>query len=303
MKRLFLIFLIFLLCGTQIVNADVYLEIVKGNVPGNEFVHVHGVDENVGTTTYLIWGNGDYLFPLSATLMNLSSSSIHDTNGGSGVWNVTVYGLDSNWERISETVILNGTSEIPTILKYRRINKMMTEHVGSDEMNNGTIYIGVGVVVAGVPNIIYNEIIPAHGESSTALYTVPLNHTAYIYYFSFGTDSSKIIELSMKVRCEDCPNNSWVVTYHDHYHSEHVLHNLPIPFTVTEKSDIGIYATNTVGSAFATVDIFIILVNNDYLSDISMATGSNITIDPFVGIVLLVLFLLGFILWMVRRRL
>ena len=259
----------------QEVPRDYYVEISKGNIPGHELVVVNGIDGDIGTTTYLIWGEDAYVFPVAAILMNVSSSSANDDNGNTGAWNVTIYGLDTNWDRINETVVMDGQNPVPTTLQYRRINMMRTQRVGTNLRNVGNIYIGVGATVAGEPATIYNKIPPEIGQSQTALYTVPDGKTAFVTYFHFGTDTTKIIELSMEVRYEDCPDNGWVTTYHDHFQLGHITHNLPMPFPVTEKSDIGIFARNSVGSAFASVDIFIALIDNDVLHNSSLDWGDG----------------------------
>ena len=294
-----MLLLLMLVPVTKADYIDPYFEIIKGNVPGHTWVHVKGLDESVATTEYVLWAETVFTWPTSALVMNVSSGSVNDDDGNTGAWNVTIYGLDINYHQINETVIMNGQVGVTTILKYFRINHVEVEHVGAAEQNVGIIYIGTGAIVAGKPAVVYNEIPAGFGISSTSTYTIPDGKKGYMKYFAFGTDSTKIIELSMKTRCVDCVNNSWSVDYHDHFQEPGKIHDLPIPFPLLEHTDLKITARNSVGSAFGTVDMFIILVDDGYtlITDTPGRIGGwNVLWLPVIIIAVLVLALAG------RRR-
>jgi len=266
-QMVFMVLLVFLLV-TPIAYADYQdplFEIVKGNVPGHSFFPIQGIDENVATTQYVIWGeNTIYVYPPGPTQMNVSSSDVDDTNGGSGTWNVTIFGLDIHFTPIIETVTMNGQTPVPTVNQFYRINRMRIGRSGASEENEGMIYIGTGANVAGKPATIYNEIVTETGVSSTAIYTVPDGFTAYLKYFSLGTDTSKIIEVTLESRCIDCPDNSWSWDYHTHFDARTITHDDPLPFPYPEHSDIKITARNSVGGAYISADAFFILVEDGY---------------------------------------
>ena len=61
-------------------------ETAKGNIPGHEWTGISAHSEVVDTTEDVIWcADRTYLFPLVATLMNVSSSDVDDTAGGDGL--------------------------------------------------------------------------------------------------------------------------------------------------------------------------------------------------------------------------
>jgi len=273
--------------------ANPYFEIVKGNVPGHSFIGFEGIDENVGTTEYALWAEASlYVYPTVATLMNVSSGSANDDNGNTGAWNVTIYGLNAAYQMINETVTMNGQAAVPTVNQYFRVNRMVVEHVGTNTKNVGIIYIGTGAIVAGKPTVVYNEIAAGWGISSTAIYTVPDGYTGYIAYFHIGTDSSKIIEIALQSRCLTSLGNSWSVDYHDHFSNQGVTHNLPLPFPYPEHTDIKVTARNSVGDAFATCDVFFILVEDGYelITDepVSESQNMNNTILYIIAILIVV---------------
>ncbi len=312
-QKIFMLMLLVLTPMIPIIKADYQdplFEIVKGNVPGHSLVPIQGIDENVATTKYVIWGeNAIYVFPSGPTQMNVSSSDVDDTNGGSGTWNVTIFGLDINFVEVIETVTMNGTTPVPTVAQFYRINRMRVGHSGSSEENEGIIYIGTGANVAGVPTTIYNEIVAETGVSSTAIYTVPDGFTAYLKYFTLGTDTSKIIEVTLESRIIDCPDNSWSRDYHTHFDARTITHDDPLPFPYPEHSDIKLTARNSVGDAFCSADAFFILVedgygliNQSYTGDpvnvtftgtVETTTGANNNTLLFILIIMVVVALIG----------
>jgi len=291
-------FILLFMLSTPVVFADYQdtgLEIAKGNVPGHSLVGFEGIDENVGTTEYVIWEeNIEYVYPVAATLMNISSSSVNDTLGGSGAWNVTINGLDANYTEISETVTLNGQTPVSTTQQFFRVNRMVIHSVGAAGGNVGTIYIGVGAVVAGKPVTIYNEITPGWGISSTAIYTVPDGYTAYLKYFHLGSDTAKILDVTLRSRClTGCMNNGWRVDYHTRFLEPGPTHNLPLPFPYSEHTDIQVTAVSNVGDAFTTCDVFFVLVEDGYEYIYDESQSTNNTLLYLVVMVLIVSVAIG----------
>ena len=293
------LFLVLLLLAPVLVSADYMdplFEIAKGNVPGHSVYEWQGIDEIVGTTEYVIWGEDLFVWPTTALSMNVSSSSANDDSGNTGAWNVTIYGLDAAYNMINETVVMNGQAAVPTMLKYFRINRMEVEHVGATESNVGRIYIGTGAIVAGKPAVIYNEIRATFGRSSTATYTVPNGRTGYVFLFSTGTDSSKIIELSWMERDLSSPDNSWRVYYHDHYSNAGELHPFRLQVPISEHTDIKVTTKNSVGSAYASTYVRMVLVEDGYSLITEESTDVNIsstTVDlvsniPFIWAIFVV---------------
>ena len=88
-----------------------YMEVKKGNIPGHSIVNKFGAG-NVGTTLTPVCISGTYQNPITATALEFVSSSVNDTSAGTGAREVTVIGLDSNWEEVSQTVTTNGTTPV-----------------------------------------------------------------------------------------------------------------------------------------------------------------------------------------------
>lgn len=141
-----------------IVGGDANTLVAIGSVPGYRVFNKFAQSSVVSTSFVDIWPNASVLSYLSsAERMNLASTDINDDEGSTGAETVTVYGLDSNYDEIEETVTLDGTNNVLTTNSYLRVYRMVVRSAGSTGSNEGTItataetaatvqaYIGVGI--------------------------------------------------------------------------------------------------------------------------------------------------------------
>lgn len=91
-------------------SRNAYLDIARGLRPDCTSVHLFGINTDIGTSFETIYDNGGgiYTFPSAADTLDLVSTDNDDTMG------VQITGLDANWNPISETVTLTGTTEVST---------------------------------------------------------------------------------------------------------------------------------------------------------------------------------------------
>jgi hypothetical protein len=154
-----------------------------GKVDGYSVVSITGFNNNVlqNTPTSLCPNfAGQYVFPPTASIMTVSSTVATDTAAGIGARAVLVEGLDSNYDRISEIVALNGQTGVNTTRQYLRINSATVVSVGSNGANGGTVYVGSGTITAGVPANKYAIIPVGYNLDQCSNYTIPRNHTGFL---------------------------------------------------------------------------------------------------------------------------
>lgn len=101
-------------------NNDYSQDISSGLVENKSFWFKFGEGE-IDTTLTTLWKGsavqaGLYVYPTTATIMNLVSSNAADTGQ-----TVIINGLDANWKLQSEIVTTSGTTEVPTVYKYLRV--------------------------------------------------------------------------------------------------------------------------------------------------------------------------------------
>ena len=230
-----------------------YLQIARGQISFHKSIFKFGNNTSVGNTLETVWAEGGlYSYLTSASVLKVSSSSTADTSAGTGARTVQLFGLDTNYNEINETVTLNGQTEVNTTKEYLRINRMVVRSAGTGGANAGVIYAGTGTVTTGVPANVYASVngVTGANQSLMALWTVPAGYTAYIlqYDISNGTTSNTpaVCKMVLAIR-----------PYGEVFQSKdvkslttgmHVEETFSIPLKVEEKSDIEVRALSSSGS-------------------------------------------------------
>ena len=164
------------------------LNVSRGLVTGHQYIFQFGQAATV-TTQQSVWATtGTYAFPTSAAVMKISSGSASDTAAGTGARTVFISGLDANYAPISETVALNGQTQVSTTNSYLRINDFYVLTCGSGATAAGIIYAGTGSATAGVPSTVYSLMPTGYNAQTQAIYTVPAGYTAYISSYTFTSN-------------------------------------------------------------------------------------------------------------------
>ncbi len=140
------------------------LQVARGQVDGHSTVNIYGYQPSVGTTFIPVWENATaYTFPTVASIMNVTGTDADTAK-------ILVIGLDANYALISETVTLNGTTPVPTVNSYFRINSMQV--TSGNPAATVTLTNGSGTV--------YAKINSGVGRTQGAIYTVPAGYTYYL---------------------------------------------------------------------------------------------------------------------------
>jgi hypothetical protein len=241
------------------------LHVSRNLVYGHRYVFKFGVCSNTQTAGSTIWNPvtpGFYAYPASATLMQVSSSSANDTNSsGTGARSIIVYGLDANYNEISETVLLNGQTQVATTKSYLRINDAEVLTVGSNTSNVGTIYIGTGSATSGVPATAYGIFAAGYNQLTQSVFTVPAGYTAYISSYTFSSAATTTYNVS-----------GFFVTYQNSVPiiqaSARMIsggnfdRHFDYPLVYQEKTDMELRASSSTAGVLMTGDLHILLIKN-----------------------------------------
>jgi|GEM_PF-827624 len=254
----------------KVTDAENTLAIAKGDVVGASNVNKWGnaPDFDDGDGEVYIWDAAEdgtpweqmvYTFSTGADIDSISSTSASDTQ------EVTIQGLDVNWEEVIQTVTLNGQTRValttPLIRCYRAYNSNSTELVGH------VIIYENDTTTGGVPDdntLIRAVIDPTNQQTEMAIYTIPAGKTGYLlggycstagakrdtsYIINFKTRLfEKVFRTQQKVSINDSATSFLPFTY-------------PIPQVLPEKTDIIVtaqMATSTDGSVSAGFSIVLI---------------------------------------------
>jgi hypothetical protein len=158
-------------------SRDYIVDAALGIIPNATLVTMFGYSVNTGNVTNVnVWETQDaWTFLIAASTMELLSSSANDAAEGTGCRLVLTEGLDTNFAKISETVIPNGTSTVALVNTYKIINNSTCISAGSGFVNAGNITTRVtgagsqqGYILAGA------------GTSRHGRVTVPAGYTFVI---------------------------------------------------------------------------------------------------------------------------
>ena len=169
------------------------LQVARGYITNHapQNIFAYGTTPATAALFRTVWENmatTEYVFPSSAVTMQLVSTAAGDTAS------ITIVGLDANYAVISEVLVLNGTTNVPTVNQYLRINSISVS-TGSATNPTGVVSLSTGgVVYAQINTGVFNGVTSSLGRSQMAVFTVPAGYTFYGYrygaYSSFNGNSA-----------------------------------------------------------------------------------------------------------------
>lgn len=244
------------------------LQVSRNQVTAHVSNFRFGFANSIGTTqqtiTTAVSAGSVYVYPTSATVMKVSSSSANDAAGNTGARTLLLSGLDANYNTVSETVTLAGQTAVNTANSYLRIQSTQILTVGSNAGQVGTIYIGTGTVTSGVPATVYWRSEIDYNNWSFAGFTVPAGYTAYITSYTITNQATTaLINVSAALVVYEYglgyPEiQSTIRTTSNGDFDRH----FDYPFAVPEKSDFQLRAWAT-AAVNVTGEIQFVLVQND----------------------------------------
>jgi len=170
---------------------DFGLEVARGNVSGmskvNKFGRATDCDSADGYVD--VWdgqagGTNTWIAPTQARTHQIASTSASDDGAPAGVGarTIQVYGLtDWDTKEVSETITMNGTTNVATANSYVIIHRMKVLTKGATNVN-----VGVISATADTDATVTAQINVGEGQTQMAIYGVPSVQTAYLssYYSS-----------------------------------------------------------------------------------------------------------------------
>ena len=163
-------------------NSNFFLEAGKGNIPGYAPIFFTGENEDLADTPETLMARGGrYQALTAATTLDVVSDDAADAAAGTGAQALIIFGLDANYDEISEFIVPNGTTPVTTTLQFLRVNAFIVGAFGSNNTNVGTVDLVDGANILA-------QILPDEGASRQAFQTVPAGHTWFPQgnHFSVG---------------------------------------------------------------------------------------------------------------------
>lgn len=219
-------------------------DIAKGNIWDSKALNIFGFNRTVGTAFETLWDDGgNYVFPSSALVMSAVSSSASDT------MNLLISGLDANYNEITETVTLAGTSAVQTTLSFLRINSAVIlsgSNVGNISISNGgTNYAYISATL---------------GTTQACIYTVPAGHSIYLFRIdcTSGTNNGQKYLTIRNLVCNESGRKLRVSEAT--FSTSQVSFDRQVPFKIEEKTDFSFEAKSSASENEVSIFIEAILV-------------------------------------------
>ena len=160
-------------------NEPFELQVSRNQIPYHKRVFKFGFNSDVDGTEETVWDvGGIYVYPSSAVAMTATTTAgtASDDNGVL----VTIEGLDTDYNEVSEEVTLAGAGTATTTQTFLRVYRAFVS--GSQEptgilniANGGTTYARITLGV---------------NQTLMALWTVPAGYTAYINHINIATGTT-----------------------------------------------------------------------------------------------------------------
>lgn len=239
-------------------NEDFTLQVARGLVPGHTALSIFGYNGDVDTSEESVWPDGSTVpHPTVASALNIVSTSTDDDGSpvGTGARTVYIEGLDENYNTVSETVVLNGTTNVATTHSYLYVNQFYVATVGTGGVNAGEI-------TAKVSTTLYDLIAVGYNQRTTAHYCVPAGYTAYLTsgIITAGQASgSTSVTAFLK---QHGPDGILRVGAVSTLNNGSVQYDFTYPYIVPEKNCIGASAIGSAANNSVSAFFNIVLIKN-----------------------------------------
>lgn len=181
-----------------------------GNTPGCFTRFISGTNNDIGLALETVWdASGPYTFyPTTAIEVGCESTDVNDTAVGTGSQTLTIEGNDINWDLLTQTIAMNGTTQVVLPIDMLRMTRIISFFSGTEGGSNvGTIFceatVGGGGIAAGdgIPSVDdAQQMLPGNGNSRAPVFTVPNNTDAAISNGTFQVGKADEAEFAVLVR-------------------------------------------------------------------------------------------------------
>jgi len=222
--------------GGGVGDYPYFIQVSRGLVDGHKRLFKFGHNPEIQDISETIWDAGGlYTYPSSAVAMTVTSGAGATDNGVA----ITVQGLDSNYNEVSEEVTLASTGTATTTQTFLRVYRAFVS--GSQAVTANTTIANGGTTYAQINN----------GENQTlmALWTVPAGYTAYLLdtkITAFTEQNNKIATINVIARRE---NGVFRTADKFDVFAAAITQDYKCPIPFPEKTDIEVRAVATSSNA------------------------------------------------------
>ena len=249
-------------------RSDFILDIAKGKVAGHSLIVIRGHNPSQTSASGFVDMSefGDITYLTTAETMNIVSTDVDDDGDpvDTGLRTMLIQGVDNTGAAIQEVILLNGTTNVLHLKSYLRVNTMVGLTAGSSGWNEGVI-----TAKASSAATTQCEMDATEGISMDSHYTIPLNHTGYVYQVEFNAarlvgGTAPVIEFIGLARSGG-DGNSWIQLFDkrmDTALDDEIDVFLPFPAPAIARTDIRLRTDTDQNSTETRSRMYIMLVDN-----------------------------------------
>jgi hypothetical protein len=233
------------------------LQVARGQIMGHSSFSIFGYNPDLDTSEESVWPDGGTVpHPTAASALSIVSTSTADDAAGTGAQTVFIEGLDGNYNVVSETVTMDGTTPVVTQNTYLYVNRFYVATAGTGGTNAGEI-------TAKVSTTLYDIIATGYNNSTTAHYCVPAGYTAYLVEGSISagqaSGSSSVTGFLKQHGPDGILRIAAVTTLNNGFAN----YSFQFPIVVPEKNCIGATAIGAAANNSVSAYFNIVLIKND----------------------------------------
>lgn len=231
---------------------NIFLNISRGLVKGTSYVHKFGAVPALSVnTTGSIWDINDTLYPWSAWdtagTITVDRASTSDANK-----QVTVVGLDANFDPLSETITLTNATGNASTNSFSRIFRAFV----SDGVSN------VGLISIKRNGTTVAAINATKGQTLMSVYTIPDHHTGYLMKGTCTAQASADGTGEMYVRYYGQSSFRVGHSFEVSGAGGQYLYDFTTPIVIPAKSDIDVRITSRANNGRYTAAFDLILIKD-----------------------------------------
>ena len=219
------------------------IQIASGLVINTSHINKFGFNPACSDSLETIWDEGGLYNYIETPGPATVTGDARDTGAV-----VSVQGLDENYDAVTESVTLGGT----TTANFIRVFRARLESHPSEDVNSRDITVTVDGSVRAT-------ILRDKGQTLMALYTIPRRTTGYLVKFQGSIDRNK--EMIFKLFSRHIDNGVFNLKGQFGSFGTPITYDYPVPLLFKEKTDIEVRAIAG-GHAGAGAIFDLILVRN-----------------------------------------
>jgi hypothetical protein len=253
-----------------------WLDSARGLTSGLQPIKKFGRNDSVGTSFEPICFGGIYQTPQSGsatTLRIAAGGNANDSAAGSGAREVTIEGLDQDFNYVEEAIATNGTSaSLATVATFTRVFKSRVSKSGTYATSIAGSHAGNIVIEnsgGGTTWLVMDSAGFPKSSSEVGAYTVAAGKTGYVKIRNLSIDSGKTIDLVFfsrenadEVSPPYSPMRAQSVVSGVSGGSIEVFGDVDVPFgPYVGPTDIGFMARVTAGNASVAIEFEIFIID------------------------------------------